>query len=189
MSYFSRDCVSGQLKPCTPGNWCFSKHCPYRMCKSCNCCPLVMASLSWTESVTAGFLRLSHTSVFWFSFGMVTIFPSKFSLSSSLIFLGGWPCDSDSSSFSWQQSSSLLALVISALSVVSSFSRHGISNPPCTKSREYLLLPQTVAKIFPPFIQKNTAYRAYLSGQVSDNRLIFTFQLRDFNREWIVAVG
>ena len=37
--------------------------------------------------------------------------------------------------------------------------------------------------------QKNTAYRANLSWQMSNNPLFFTVQLRDFNREWIMAIG
>ena len=112
MSNFSRDCISVQLKPCTSGNWCFSKHCPYRMCKSFNCCLIVIADsdflLSWTESVMVGFVRLSHAFVFFF-WVMVTL--SKISFSSSLIYLDGRTSDLESS-FSWQQSSSLHALPI-----------------------------------------------------------------------------
>lgn len=121
MSNFSQVCKSVQLKPCTSGNWRFSKHCLYGMCKSLNCFPLVIASLPWTESVTVGSLRLNHTFVILF---LVMLALSKFSLSSSLIFLDGWPSDLESS-FSWQQSSSLHALLINELSSVSSFSIQG----------------------------------------------------------------
>ena len=38
-------------------------------------------------------------------------------------------------------------------------------------------------------LKKNTACRANLSWQMSNNPLFFTVQLRDFNREWIVAIG